>query len=202
MPPVTATQIESLLSGHGLKRDYVAWDKISPNVRLAVLASEDQLFPVHKGFDWKAIEKSMKGKRLKKQKIRGAGSSTISQQTAKNVFLWQGTGLSKYIRKGPEFVLTKLIEWVWGKKRILHVYTNVIETGEGVFGFEAAAQKYFNKPADKLSVNEAAMITASLPNPKIYTVKPMSRRVCWRYKRIVKQMNNLKTDPKIQALIK
>src|SRR5690606_36363304 len=95
-PPITITQLSSLVSGDGLKRDYVSWDDISTNVKLAAIASEDQLFPVHGGFDWKAIEKSLEGTQQKKQKRKGAAASTISQQTAKNVFLWHGSGWSRY----------------------------------------------------------------------------------------------------------
>ena len=133
MPPVTAIQLGSLLGGHGLHRDYVSYDEISPNMKLAVLASEDQLFPNHNGFDWKAIDKSM-NKPLKKGRVQGGAASTISQQTAKNVFLWGGTGWSRYLRKGLEAPYTAGIEALWPKRRILEVYLNVIETGPGLFG--------------------------------------------------------------------
>ncbi len=199
MPPITITQLGAVFGGYGLKRDYVSWDEISPNVKLAAIASEDQLFPDHDGFDWKAIEKSMEGK--DKRRKKGAGASTITQQTAKNVFLWQGHGYMRYVRKAPEVVYTQLIEWVWGKKRIMHVYLNVIEMGPGVFGIEAAARKYFGKSAKNLSRAEAAMIIAALPNPKKFTVKPMSRRVKWRYPQIVRQMGHLEGDPDVRKLI-
>ena len=199
-PPITITQIVSMINGEGLKRDYVSWDNISPNVKLAAIASEDQLFPTHNGFDWKAIESSL-DENPKRKRAKGAAASTISQQTAKNVFLWQGSGWSKYIRKAPEAFYTKLIEWVWGKKRILEVYLNVAEMGEGIYGVEAAAQTYFNKPASKLTRNEAAMIIACLPNPKRFTVKPASKRVKWRTPRILKQMNNLESDPAVRNLL-
>jgi monofunctional biosynthetic peptidoglycan transglycosylase len=203
MPPVTITQLMAVVQGYGLKRDYVGWDEISPNVKLAAIASEDQLFPDHGGFDWKSIEKSMEEKpKRKKKRARGAGSSTISQQVAKNVFLWQGSGIWKYVRKAPEAFYTKCIELVWGKKRILHVYLNVIEMGPGVFGIEAAAQKYFGKSAANLSRAEAAMIIASLPNPKRFTVKPTSRWVARRAPAIVRQMNNLDGDPDVMELIR
>ncbi|OSZ79627.1 monofunctional biosynthetic peptidoglycan transglycosylase [Chitinophagaceae bacterium IBVUCB1] len=204
MPPITATQIGAVIDGYGLKRDYVSWNEISPNVKLAAIASEDQLFPDHAGFDWKSIEKSMeeKPKRKKKKRGKGSGASTISQQTAKNVFLWQGSGITRYIRKAPEVVYTEAIELVWGKKRILEVYLNVIEMGPGIFGIEAAAQAYFHKSARNLSRAEAAMIIACLPNPKKFTVKPMSRRVGWRYPQIVRQMNNLDGDPDVAELIR
>lgn len=204
-PPITITQIGALFGGYGLKRDYVSWEEISPNVKLAAMASEDQLFPDHGGFDWKSIEKSMNAKPTKRRKRKreaGAGASTISQQTAKNVFLWQGSGYGRYVRKVPEAYFTKLIEWTWGKKRILEVYLNVIEMGPGIFGIEAASRAYFNKSARNLSRAEAAMIIACLPNPKRFTVKPASRWVLWRYPHIMAQMGNLDGDPDIDALIR
>lgn len=201
LPPVTVTQLASLIRGNGLKRDYVSWNEISPNVKLAAIASEDQLFPTHDGFDWKAIENSLEQKNDKKKRAKGAAASTISQQTAKNVFLWQGSGWGKYIRKAPEAFYTKLIEWVWGKKRILEVYLNVIEMGDGIYGIEAASQAYFHKSAKNLSRSEAAMIIACLPNPKKFTVKPVSRRVQWRTPGILKQMNLIESDPDVKQLI-
>jgi monofunctional biosynthetic peptidoglycan transglycosylase len=204
MPPITLTQISALVQGDGLERSYVSWKDISPNVKLAAMASEDQLFPDHEGFDWKAIEKSMQDKPIsKRKKIRpkGAAASTISQQTAKNVFLWQGSGLTRYLRKAPEFVYTFLIEMIWGKKRIMEVYLNVIEMGAGIYGIEAAAQHYFHKSAKSLSRQEAAMIVACLPNPKLFTVVPESRRVQWRTPRILFQMQMIQSDPDIQDLI-
>ncbi|MGN6477578.1 MAG: monofunctional biosynthetic peptidoglycan transglycosylase [Flavipsychrobacter sp.] len=201
MPPITITQVGALAGGYGLKRDYVSWSEISPNVKLAAIASEDQLFPDHEGFDWKAIEKSMKD-RPRKKRPKGAGASTISQQTAKNVFLWQGSGVMRYVRKIPEVIYTEGIELIWGKKRIMEVYLNVIEMGPGIFGIEAAAEHYFHKSAGNLSRAEAAMIIACLPNPKKFTVVPMSRRVSWRYPQIVAQMNNLDGDPDVAELIR
>lgn len=203
MPPVTMTQLSNVF-GYGLKRDYVSWNNISYNVKLAAIASEDQAYPDHGGFDWDAIEKSLKPKKKgKKTKIPlGGGASTITQQAAKNVFLWQGDGVTRYIRKLPEIYFTKMIEWIWGKKRILEVYLNVIEMGPGIFGIEAASQKYFGKSAKNLSRAEAAMIIACLPNPKRFSVQPMSRRVAWRYPQIVQQMHNIEDDPDIQDIIK
>ncbi|MCB9064399.1 MAG: monofunctional biosynthetic peptidoglycan transglycosylase [Chitinophagales bacterium] len=198
-PPITITQIVSAAEGYSLQRDYVSWDDISPEVKLAAIASEDQLFPTHNGFDWKALEKSMDKQKAGHQK--GTAASTISQQTAKNVFLWQGHGNAKYVRKGFEFIYTYLIEFVWGKKRILEVYLNVAEMGPGIFGIEAAANAYFKKPAKKLTAKEAAMIVACLPNPKKFTVKPISKRVQWRYPNIQRQMNNLKGYHAVKELI-
>lgn len=203
MPPITITQIANTF-GYGLKRDYVSWNQINYSVKLAAIASEDQAFPDHSGFDWDAIEKSLKPKKKgKKTKIPlGGGASTITQQTAKNVFLWQGGLITKFIRKVPELYFTKLIEWVWGKERILEVYLNVIEMGPGIFGIQAAANHYFKKDASKLTRAEAAMIISCLPNPKKFTVKPMSRRVAWRYPQILKQMNNLEGDEDIKNLLR
>ena len=202
-PPITITQITNAF-GLGLKRDYVAWDKMSYNIKLAALASEDQAFTDHVGFDWDAIEKSLRPKKKKKKsKIPlGGGASTISQQVAKNVFLWQGGRYDKYIRKIPEVYFTFLIELIWGKQRILEVYLNVIETGPGCFGVEAAAQHYFKKSAKNLTRAEAAMIVAGFPNPKKFTARPMTRRVAWRYPQILREMNNIETDEDVAALLK
>lgn len=202
-PPITITQITNAF-GLGLKRDYVAWDKMSYNIKLAAMASEDQAFTDHMGFDWDAIEKSLRPKKKKKKsKIPlGGGASTISQQVAKNVFLWQGGRYDKYIRKIPEVYFTFLIELIWGKQRILEVYLNVIETGPGCFGVEAAAQHYFKKSAKNLSRAEAAMIVAGFPNPKKFTARPMTRRVSWRYPQILREMNNIETDEDVADLLK
>lgn len=194
-PPITMTQLISWVSGHGLKRDYIKRSAISPYAKLAVISSEDQLFPDHSGFDWKSIKKAMAYNEKKPGRIRGG--STISQQVAKNVFLWQGRS---WIRKGLEVYFTFMIEKLWGKKRILEVYLNVVEMGDGVFGIEAAAQSYFDKPAKNLTWQEAAMIAACLPNPKRYKVKPPSSYVLFRSRSIMKQMNNLATDPDVQRL--
>jgi monofunctional glycosyltransferase len=195
-PPITVTQLVSWVSGHGLKRDYVNRSSISLNAKLAVIASEDQLFPDHNGFDWKSIKKAMAYNEKKPGRIRGG--STISQQVAKNVFLWQGRS---WIRKGLEVYFTFMIELLWSKKRILEVYLNVIEMGDGIFGIEMAANKYFNKSANNLSRQEAAMIAACLPNPKRYKAKPASSFVAARSRTIMQQMNNLQTDPDIQRVI-
>lgn len=202
MPPITLTQLGNMIDGYGLKLDYVSWNEISPNVKWAAMASEDQLFPDHGGFDWADLEKSLKTNPKKKNKVRGGGASTISQQTAKNVFLWQGEGWGRYVRKIPEFYFTKMEEWFWGKKRILEVYLNVIEMGKGVFGIEAASQQYFHKHAKDLTRTEAAMIIACLPNPKVFTVKPESRFVAWKSQWILRQMNNISDDKDIMDLTK
>jgi monofunctional biosynthetic peptidoglycan transglycosylase len=196
-PPITITQVVNLVDGYGLQRDYVSYDEMGSNIKLAVMASEDQLFPDHDGFDVKAIKKAIKYNEKHPNKTRGA--STISQQTAKNVFLWQHGG---FIRKGFEVYFTFMIEMVWDKKRILETYLNVAEMGPGIFGVQAAAKAYFNKDAINLTRREAAMIAACLPNPKKFTVKPACRYVTNRSVKIVGQMNNLDGDPDIEALLK
>ncbi len=196
-PPVTLTQIGSIVSGHGLKRDYVSYSEMSPHIKLAVMAGEDQLFPDHDGFDLKAIKKAMKYN--EKHPTRRRGASTISQQVAKNVFLWQGGG---YFRKGLEVYFTFMIEKAWSKKRILQTYLNVAEMGPGIFGVQAAAKAYFKKDAINLTRQEAAMIAACLPNPKKFTVKPLSRYVSMRSSLLLRQMNNLESDPDIRELLR
>ena len=194
-PPVTITQLGSVMGGSGLRRDYINYDKMGSPIKLAVMAGEDQLFPDHNGFDFKSIQKAMKHNQ-KGKSLRGA--STISQQVAKNVFLWQHGG---FFRKGLEVYFTFMIEKLWGKKRILEMYLNVAEMGSGVFGVEAAAQYYFKKPAKSLTAKEAAMIASCLPNPKVFTIIPLSKRVSYRYPWIMRQMNNLKSDVDIQAIL-
>lgn len=195
-PPITITQFASWVKGDGLKRDYVDKDEISVFARLAVIASEDQLFPDHSGFDWKSIKKAQAYNKRKPGRVHGA--STISQQTAKNVFLWQGRS---WIRKGLETYFTFMIELIWGKKRILEVYLNVIEMGRGIYGIQAASKSYFNKPAGSLSRQEAAMIAACLPNPKLYPVKPMSKYVARRYPFVLGQMRNLEGDVDVRKVV-
>ncbi len=196
-PPFTLTQVGSIITGHGLKRDYVSYNEMSPNIKLAVMAAEDQLFPDHDGFDLKAIKKAMKYN--EKHPTRRRGASTISQQVAKNVFLWQGGG---YFRKGMEVYFTFMIEKAWSKKRILQTYLNVAEMGPGIFGVQAAAKAYFKKDAINLTRQEAAMIAACLPNPKKFTVKPLSRYVSMRSALLLRQMNNLESDPDIRELLR
>jgi monofunctional glycosyltransferase len=194
-PPITLTQLGSLVTGNGLKRNYVGMKNISSYAKLAVITSEDQLFSDHDGFDFKSIEKAMKHNQRSKS-LHGA--STISQQVAKNVFLWQGRD---WLRKGLEVYFTFMIELVWGKERILEMYLNVSEMGKGVFGIDAAAKFYFSKSARNLTRTESAMIAACLPNPKIYTIKPLSRHVATRYQWILYQMARLQEDDEIRKLI-
>ncbi|MGK4566401.1 monofunctional biosynthetic peptidoglycan transglycosylase [Flavobacterium sp. 3HN19-14] len=162
--------------------DWVPIEKISKNMQRAVIASEDGNFLTHHGFDFNAIQKAMdnneKGKKLK-------GGSTISQQTAKNVFLWQGRS---YLRKGLEAYFTVLIELIWGKERIMEVYLNSIEMGDGVFGVQAASKYWYRKDADKLSKREAAGIAAILPSPRRYTATNSTSYIERRKSRIVKHM--------------
>jgi monofunctional glycosyltransferase len=160
-----------------LMHDWVSLSEISPKLQLAVVCSEDQNYLRHYGFDWDAMQKAMKSNEAGK-KLRGA--STISQQTAKNVFLWPGRS---YVRKGLEAYFTLLIELLWSKERIMEVYLNSIEMGKGVYGAEAAARFWFGKPASRLSKNEAAAIAAILPNPRRYSANPpgpyVARRKAW-----------------------
>ena len=159
--PVTATMV---MDGNGITKDWESLDNIDPNLVAAVIASEDSKFCEHSGFDTEAIEKAIKNN-AQGGKIRGA--STISQQTAKNVFLWQGGG---YFRKGLEAWFTFWIENIWGKQRIMEVYLNVAETGIGTYGAEAGAQRYFNKSAARLSADEASRMAVALPSPKTRSV--------------------------------
>ena len=195
-PPITITQFVSWITGDGLKRDYVDYDEMSSYAKLAVISSEDQLFAEHNGFDWKSIEKARAHNEKHPKKIRGA--STISQQVAKNVFLWQGRS---WLRKAFETYFTFLIEIVWGKKRILEMYLNISEMGKGIYGIEAASRFYFKKSASRLTRSEAAMIAAGLRNPKIYSIKPVSKFVATRYPWVLKQMNNLQADEEVQGLL-
>lgn len=195
-PPITITQLVNVVKGYGLKRDYIDYDEMGPNIKLAVMAAEDQLFPDHNGFDIKAIKKAQKYNEKHPAKVKGA--STISQQTAKNVFLWQGGG---YFRKGLEVYFTFMMETIWSKKRILETYLNVAEMGPGIFGVQAAAKNYFNKDAKNLTRSEAAMIAACLRNPKKFTVKPMSKFVAVVSVKILRQMNNLEGDPDVKLLL-
>lgn len=164
------------------KHDWVPLEDISKNLQLAVICSEDQNFLKHRGFDIQAIEKAIddnqKGKRIR-------GGSTISQQTAKNVFLWPQRS---WLRKGMEAYVTILIELIWSKERIMEVYLNSIEMGNGVYGAEAAAQYWFKKPASKLSKSEAAAIAAILPRPLKYKANPPTAYIASRKLWIMKQM--------------
>ena len=167
-----------------IQHSWVPRQDISRHLQLGVIASEDQNFVKHNGFDFQAIEKAIEDNQ-KGKRVRGA--STISQQTAKNVFLWPGRN---WFRKGLEVYFTFLIETFWSKERILEVYLNSIEMGRGVYGAEAAAQHWFNKLAANLSVYEAAAIAAVLPNPREYRANPASNYINQRKNWIVRQMHN------------
>ena len=184
-PPITITQIGGLIEFGKLNRDYIPYDEMGNNVKRAVIASEDQSFFDHNGCDYKAIEKAMKHNE-KGKKLRGG--STISQQTAKNVFLWQGRS---WVRKGLEAVYTFIIELAWGKDVILERYLNSIEMGRGVFGVEAASKYYFNKSAKDLTKSEAAWIATILPNPQKYDPKNPSAYLNKKHNWIMRQMNNI-----------
>ncbi|WP_239987390.1 monofunctional biosynthetic peptidoglycan transglycosylase [Sphingosinithalassobacter portus] len=159
-PPITLTMIGDVFSGHGARHSWRSLSRIDPNMARAVIGAEDSKFCEHNGFDWQAMENAWK---RNQQGGRIRGGSTISQQTAKNVFLWQGGG---YVRKGLEAWFTFLIEKLWGKRRIMEVYLNVAETGIGTYGVEAGARRYFKHGADRLTAREAAQIAAVLPLPK------------------------------------
>lgn len=191
-PPTSAFMLESSLEAsragqHDYTPDYrwAAWNKISPYAKLAVLAAEDQQFPHHMGFDFDSMLQAIKtyadGGTLR-------GASTISQQVAKNLFLWPGKSFS---RKLLEAYFTALIELIWPKRRILEVYLNVAEFGAGVYGVEAAAQRFFRKPAVALGQSESALLAAALPNPKKYNVRRPTRYLEQRKAWILSQMNNL-----------
>lgn len=172
--------------GYVAHSDWVSMDEISPWMGLAVIAAEDQTFQDHWGFDVAAIEKALSHNERNENRIRGA--STLSQQTVKNLFLWDGRS---WLRKGLEAGLTVGVETVWSKKRILTVYLNIAEFGDGVFGVEAAAQRYFGKPASRLTQSEAALLAAVLPNPLRFKAAAPSGYVRSRQAWILRQMRQL-----------
>ena len=194
-PPFTITQVQQMVEQGKFNRDYISYNEMGRNIKLAVIGSEDQKFPVHNGFDidgiQEAIEKNKEGKKLR-------GGSTISQQVAKNVFLWQGRS---WLRKGLEVYFTFMIEKIWGKQRILEMYLNTSEMGIGVFGVEAASEYYFNKPAKDLTKNEAARIAAALPLPRKYNVNPPSPFISKRASHIERQMRNIQGSADLERVI-
>ena len=189
-PLMLSRTIDHVMAGEPMKfsHDWEPIENISKNLQKAVIASEDGNFLEHNGFDFDAIQKAFesnqKGKKLK-------GGSTISQQVAKNVFLWQGRS---YIRKGFEAYFTVLIEAIWSKERIMEVYLNSIEMGNDVYGAEAAAQHWYGKSAANLTVNEAAGIAAILPNPRKFKAKNSSSYIERRKGRIAKIMRYIKLE--------
>ncbi len=191
-PLMVIRSVEQMADGNFpvLKKDWKAMDAISPNLVLAVIASEDQKFTEHFGFDFKAIEKAMKSnEKLKKKGKPIKGGSTISQQCAKNVFLFPQRSM---IRKALEVYFTFLIELFWSKKRIVEVYLNVIEMGNGIYGAQAAAHHFFKKDAIHLTASEAATIAAVLPNPRKWNAAKPSSYILKRKNFILKQMGHLR----------
>jgi monofunctional biosynthetic peptidoglycan transglycosylase len=191
-PPYSAfmaeSQIEAWLSRdrtYVFRRTWVDLARISPNLPLAVVASEDQKFPEHWGFDVEAIEKAYE---LNRHSHRVRGASTISQQVAKNLYLWSGRS---YLRKGLEAYFTVLIESCWPKRRILEIYLNIAEFGYGTYGAEAAAERFFHKPASRLTRSDAAVLAAVLPSPQRYSAAAPSRYVLQRRDWILDQMQAL-----------
>ena len=194
-PPLTAFMVGRYVEawgegdrGFALAYDWRDADQITKLLPLALVAAEDQNFPAHDGFDFKAIEKA-RAHNAKGRKVRGA--STISQQLAKNLFLWRGSGVTRWLRKGLEVWYTVLIEALWPKERIIEVYANVIEYGDGVYGAQAAARRYFRKDASKLTAAEAARLAAVLPNPRKYSVAKPGPYVQRRSRSIERQMRAL-----------
>ncbi|MGH9380923.1 MAG: monofunctional biosynthetic peptidoglycan transglycosylase [Thermoanaerobaculia bacterium] len=193
LPPPTSAfvlrvQLEELAAGRSpraVEYDWVAWAEISPAMRLAVVAAEDQLFPVHDGFDVESIRDALE-ERERGRPLRGA--STITQQTVKNLYLWPGRS---WLRKGLEAALTALTEALWPKRRILEVYLNVAQFGPTTFGVEAAARRFFGKPAAELSAHEASLLAAVLPNPYRMHVDRPSAYVYLRAVWIRRQMRQL-----------
>jgi monofunctional biosynthetic peptidoglycan transglycosylase len=186
-PTMASRKIDAMMEGKPsqIYSQWTPYSQISKNYPLAILASEDQLFPEHHGFDfksmWGAVQSNMKGKKIK-------GASTISQQVAKNVFLWQDRS---YIRKGLEVYFTLMIELVWGKKRILEVYLNVAETGKMTFGVEQASRRFYHHSAEEASTTEAARLAACLPNPIRFSIENPSNYINRRTLSIKRQMSGL-----------
>jgi monofunctional biosynthetic peptidoglycan transglycosylase len=192
-PPLTPLMVIRLFEGNWISKDWVAYDEISPNLVRAVIAAEDSGFCAHWGFDFAAIRKALRHNE-KSRRLRGG--STISNQTAKNAFLWPGDStITRYARKAIEPYFTLLIEGMWGKKRILEVYLNLVEWAPGVYGAEAAARHHFGKPAAQLSRREAALLAAALPNPRTYNAGKPGPYVSRRAGQIQSQMNDV-ADPK------
>lgn len=184
-PLMVIRSVQQVVNGDDIvmKHDWESIDNISKNLQLAVICAEDQNFLNHHGFDMKAIEKAIEyNKRGKKTR----GASTISQQTAKNVFLWPHRS---WVRKGLEAYFTFLIELVWSKERIMEVYLNSVEMGPGIYGAEAAAQHWFNKPASNLRLNQATAIAAILPSPLRYRANPATNYIQRRKNWIARQIN-------------
>jgi monofunctional biosynthetic peptidoglycan transglycosylase len=188
-PLIVMRGIDKSIAGEktGYSKTWKSFDQMSDHIKLAVICSEDQRFFEHYGFDFGAIEKAMEYnvKQQKKGTTKRRGASTISQQTAKNVFLWPSR---TWIRKGLEFWFTFWIELIWGKKRILEVYLNVVELGDGIYGAEAAAQRYWKTSALKLNAERAALLAAALPSPRRYNVSNPGSYMQKRQQWVLRQM--------------
>ena len=188
IPGTPLMLIRKMSDGTPINKCWTPLEEISPDMIVAVVAAEDAHFIEHNGFDWEQIEKayadSEKGKRLR-------GASTISQQTAKNVFLWPGRS---WLRKGLETYFTALIELLWSKERIMEVYLNCIETGEGLYGVAAVAETNFKKTPDNLTKKECALIAATLPNPRNFSSKKPSKYIIKRQNAILKEMNFIRNS--------
>lgn len=179
-----------------IQKDWVAYKNINQNVPIAAMTAEDPFFTEHWGFDFKAIKGAVKDNIEGKKTLRGG--STISQQTAKNVFLFPGRGYTRYIRKVAEVPLTAWLELMWNKRRIMEVYLNSIEMGDGIYGIEAAAQHYFKKPASKLTAKQAAAIVVCFPNPLKRNPIKLTPRLVRKRNRIVRWMRGYKLPKNLQ----
>lgn len=188
-PPASAFMVKDLVEDVNVKQQWVSIERISPSMVQAIIASEDQNFEQHYGFDVEAIEKALQHNErvsnFKKSSRRIRGASTLTQQTAKNMFLWRSRS---WVRKGLEVYFTVLMEVLWPKKRIAEVYLNTAEFGKGIYGVESAAKRYFGKQASELTLNESALLTAVLPNPKRFKVDSPSPYVLQRRDWIVNQV--------------
>jgi monofunctional biosynthetic peptidoglycan transglycosylase len=176
------------------RHQWVALEEISPSLGVAVIAAEDQNFSEHFGFDWQAIEKAVQHNEKSRRK---RGASTVSQQTAKNLFLWNSRS---WTRKGLEAWFTLLLEAGWSKRRILEVYLNIVEFGDGIYGAEAAARTYFGKPAKRLTPSEAALLAAVLPNPRKFHANAPSEYIRGRQAWILNQMRQLGGEQVVKDL--
>lgn len=182
-PPASAFMMRARAEGVAVEQRWVPWEAISPHLPIAVVASEDQKFPEHRGFDTESIRSA-----LEEEGSKGRGASTISQQVVKNLFLWSGRS---WTRKGLEAYLTVFVEILWPKQRVLEIYLNIAEFGTGIFGAEAAAEGFFNKPASQLSARQAALMAAVLPSPKRMSPARPSPYVEERADWILRQMEQL-----------
>jgi monofunctional biosynthetic peptidoglycan transglycosylase len=198
--PVSGLMVQRRIESWSSDKAYVSrhqWvplEDIAPSLGVAVIAAEDQTFPEHFGFDWQAIEKAYVHNEHSRRK---RGASTVSQQTAKNLFLWESRS---WVRKGFEVWFTLLLETEWSKRRILEVYLNIVEFGDGVYGAEAAARTYFGKPAKRLTPSESALLAAVLPNPRKFKARSPRDYIRGRQAWILNQMRQLGGDQLVKDL--